>query len=178
MRFRTVLKRSIFEHWRDGKPTKSFGFSKHLEMEIHTLQCVSQHLCVWMLCIVIYAEVDVETPYNVFKALVMLFIFIFWKWFVAWKIWKWLEMEIYLVLYVMYYVCVWMLCKWFVSKKMWVGYQLSDSDPTSVTDMAPKVHIDNTHSCRHARTHTRTHTNVRQYDCKRYLKHVIRDQNQ
>ena len=22
------------------------------------------------------------------------------------------------------------------------GYQLSDSDPTSVTDMAPKVHID------------------------------------
>ena len=90
-------------------------------------------------------------------------------WFVAWRTWN------YILIWkptLSPMLCVSMLCKWFVSKKMWVGYQLSDSHPTSVTDMAPKVHIDNTHSCRHARTHKYTH--VRQYDRKRYLKHVTR----
>ena len=46
------------------------------------------------------------------------------------NIWDWKLFE----------TCSRMLCKWFVSWKMWAGYQLSDRDPTSVTDTAPKVH--------------------------------------
>ena len=140
--FRTVLKRNFFRHWQDGKPAKNLENGNTFAYIVFQVICVKR---------------DVETCFNgntpsvCFKTRAMLCVWMLCK--VVWKMAKYLEMEMYLSSM----LCVWMLCKWFVLRKMCSGYQLSDSDPTSVTDMAPKVHTD-IHMC--VQTHTHTHTAI------------------